>query len=117
MSWHPSHASTEALDPAVPSRYRSAMVQCTAGRTMLVTTEDGDERLVPAPTTPAGSLVGSRVLLANDNDWVVAIDPVDPAEAVVVDLTKAVSPAAPPPGPRVRASRRRSALLSRLRLA
>lgn len=117
MSWHPSHASTEALDHAAPSRYRSAVVQCTAGQTMLVMTEDGDERLVPAPTTPPGSLVGSRVLLANDHDWVVAIDPADPEEAVVVDLTEVGSDARSPSRGTVRASRRRSALLSRLRLA
>jgi hypothetical protein len=86
MSWHPSRASTEALDPVAPSRYRSAVVQCTAGRSMLVRTDDGDERLVPAPSTPADSLVGARVLLANDYDWVVAIDPADPTEAVVIDL-------------------------------
>ena len=86
MSWHPSRASTEALDPVAPSRYRSAVVQCTAGRSMLVRTDDGGERLVPAPSTPADSLVGTRVLLANDHDWVVAIDPVDPTEAVVIDL-------------------------------
>jgi hypothetical protein len=86
MSWHPSRASTEALDPVAPSRYRSAVVQCTAGRSMLVRTDDGDERLVPAPSTPADSLVGTRVLLSRDHDWVVAIDPIDPAEAVVIDL-------------------------------
>jgi hypothetical protein len=86
MSWHPSRASTEALDPVAPSRYRSAVVQCTSGRSMLVRTDDGDERLVPAPSTPADSLVGVRVLLANDHDWVVAVDPVDPTEAVVIDL-------------------------------
>jgi hypothetical protein len=86
MSWHPSRASTEALDPAAPSRYRSAVVQCTAGRSMLVLTDDGDERLVPAPVTPSDSLVGARVLLAGDHDWVVAVDPGDPAEAVVIDL-------------------------------
>ena len=86
MSWHPSRASTEALDPVAPSRYRSAVVQCTSGRSMLVRTDDGDERLVPAPSTPADTLVGVRVLLANDHDWVVAVDPVDPTEAVVLDL-------------------------------
>ena len=87
MSWHPSRASTEALDPTAPSRYRSAVVQCTAGRSMLVQTDDGDECLVPAPSTPAGSLVGARVLLANDYDWVVAVEPVDPNEGVVIDLS------------------------------
>lgn len=86
MSWHPSRASTDALDPAVPSRYRSAVVQCCAGRSMLVQTDDGDERLVPAPSTPSASLVGSRVLLADGYDWVVAIEPHDPTEAVVIDL-------------------------------
>jgi hypothetical protein len=76
MSWHPSTRVHRALDPAVPSRYRSAIVQCTAGRTMLVTTEDGDERLFRPrhPRRLARRL--TRVLLANDNDWVVAIDPV-----------------------------------------
>ena len=87
MSWHPSRASTEALDPTAPSRYRSAVVRCTAGRSMLVQTDDGDERLVPVPSTPAGSLVGARVLLANDYDWVVAVEPTDPNEGVVIDLT------------------------------
>ncbi|MFP3906474.1 MAG: hypothetical protein ACLFRV_09085 [Acidimicrobiales bacterium] len=94
MSWHPSRASTEALDPATPSRYRSAVVQCCAGSSMLVQTDDGDERLVPAPSTPAGSLVGSRVLLANDHDWVVAVDPGDPDEGVVIDLASGPTPPA-----------------------
>jgi hypothetical protein len=91
MSWHPSHASDHAMDPAAPTRYRSAIVQSCAGRTMLVQTDDGDERLVPAPSTPMGSLVGARVLLAGDYDWVVAVDPTDPAEAVVIDLGSSAS--------------------------
>jgi hypothetical protein len=86
MSWHPSRASTDALDPATPSRYRAAVVQCSVGRSMLVLTEDGDERLVALPTVPSGSLVGARVLLADDDEWVVAIEPADPTEAVVIDL-------------------------------
>ncbi len=86
MSWHPSVASTEALDPAAPSRYRSAIIRSCAGRSMLVETEDGDERLVPAPSASTDSLVGTRVLLAGDGDWVVAVEPTDPAEALVIDL-------------------------------
>ena len=116
MSWHPSRASTDALDPAAPSRYRSAVVQCTAGRSMLVQTEDGDERLVPAPSTPADSLVGTRVLLANDYDWVVAIEPSDPDEEVVIDLAAGRAPVLidlRQPTGRQRASRRRSYLFRR----
>jgi hypothetical protein len=92
MSWHPSRASTEALDPTAPSRYRSAVVQCCAGRSMLVLTDDGHERLVPAPSTPSEALVGARVLLANDYDWVVAVEPSDPTEAVVIDLGDGARP-------------------------
>ena len=120
MSWHPSRASTEALDPTAPSRYRSAVVQCTAGRSMLVQTDDGDERLVPAPSTPADSLVGTRVLLANDYDWVVAIEPSDPNEAVVIDLTdgrRAPTIELEHPIERERPSRRRSYLFGRRRRA
>lgn len=86
MSWHPSVASTEALDPAAPSRYRSAIVRSCAGRSMLVETEDGDERLVPVPSASGDALVGTHVLLAGDGDWVVAVEPADPAEALVIDL-------------------------------
>lgn len=60
---------------------------------MLVRTEDGDERLVPAPAAPMSSLVGARVLLANDYDWVVAIEPMDPSEGVVIDLGGLPQPA------------------------
>jgi hypothetical protein len=64
---------------------------------MLVQLDDGHDRLLPVPAAPVLSLVGSRVLLANDYDWVVAVDPSDPIEHVslstdsdvVVDLRKA----------------------------
>lgn len=108
MSWHPSRASTAALDPAHPSRYRAAVVRGCSGRSMLVETDDGDERLVALPVIPeAGSvsLVGSRVLLSDDDEWVVSIQPTDPTEAVVIDLgdgtrAPAVDIRPAPPAPR-----------------
>ncbi len=121
MSWHPSRASTEALDPAAPSRYRSAVVQCTAGRSMLVRTDEGDERLVPVPAAPADSLVGARVLLAGDGDWVVAVDPIDPTEAVVIDLgdgSRGIEiDLRPQPGPQSPPRENGSSFASRLRRA
>lgn len=62
---------------------------------MLVQLDDGHDRLLPVPVAPSPSLVGSRVLLANDYDWVVAVDHSDPIEHVavstdvVVDLRRA----------------------------
>lgn len=108
MSWHPSRASTAALDPANPSRYRSAVVRGCSGRSMLVETDDGDERLVALPQVPSTgsvSLVGARVLLSNDDEWVVSVQPVDPTEAVVIDLgdgtrAPAVDVRPAPPAPR-----------------
>jgi hypothetical protein len=63
---------------------------------MLVQLEDGNDRLLPVPPAPDPSLVGTRVLLANDYDWVSAVDVADPiehvaltgADEVVVDLRR-----------------------------
>lgn len=85
MSWHPSRASRQPIDPATPSRYRAATVRSRAGRSLLVETADGHDRLLPVPSAPLPSLVGRTVLLANDYDWVVAVDPSDPVEQVHVD--------------------------------
>ncbi|QGG96478.1 hypothetical protein [Actinomarinicola tropica] len=85
MSWHPSRASRQPLDPATPSRYRAATVRSRAGRSLLVETADGHDRLLPVPSAPLPSLVGRTVLLANDYDWVVAVEPSDPVEQVQVD--------------------------------
>ncbi|MGY6502527.1 MAG: hypothetical protein ACXIVQ_16705 [Acidimicrobiales bacterium] len=84
MSWHPSRASNRALDPSRPSVYRAAVVQGSAGRSMLVQTDDGDDRLVPAPPTPLPTLVGSTVLVAGGDHWLSAVTPTDPVEAVRV---------------------------------
>lgn len=75
---------------------------------MLVETEDGDERLVALPAIPESgtvSLVGARVLLSDADEWVVSIQPTDPAEAVVIDLgdgtrAPAVDVRPAPPAPR-----------------
>ncbi len=105
MSWHPSRASHAVLDPAHPSRYRAAVVRGCAGRSMLVETEDGDERLVALPVDPEGgsvSMIGARVLLSDVDEWVVAIEPIDPTEAVVIDLgdgTRAPAVDVRPQGP------------------
>ena len=96
MSWHPSRASSRRLDPAAPSRYRAATVQSRTRRSMLVQLDDGHDRLLPVPPAPEPALLGSRVLVANDYDWVVAVDPSDPieqvqltgADEVVVDLRR-----------------------------
>ncbi|MBK5222437.1 MAG: hypothetical protein JJE52_06115 [Acidimicrobiia bacterium] len=84
MSWHPSRASRRALDPAAPTRYRSATVQSSAGRSMLVHLDDGDDRLLPVPPAPLPTLVGSTVMVAGEHDWVVAIVPSDPLEEVAL---------------------------------
>ncbi len=84
MSWHPSRASSRPLDPTAPSRYRAATVQSRTTRSMLVQLDDGNDRLLPVPPAPEPSLIGSRVLVANDYDWVVAVDPADPIEQVMV---------------------------------
>lgn len=84
MSWHPSRASARPLDPAAPTRYRAATVQSRTDRSLLVQTADGHDRLLPGPSAPEPSLVGSTVLVANDYDWVVAVDAPDPVEAVSV---------------------------------
>lgn len=83
MSWHPSRASSRPR-PAAPSQYRSATVQSRTGRSMLVQLDDGHDRLLPVPAAPETALVGSRVLVANDYDWVVAVDGADPIEHVAV---------------------------------
>lgn len=96
MSWHPSRASSRPRS-ATPSQYRSATVQSRTGRSMLVQLDDGRDRLLPVPSAPETALVGSRVLVANDYDWVVAVDGADPIEHVeltrsddvVVDLRRA----------------------------
>lgn len=82
MSWHPSRASERPLDPAAPTRYRAATVQSRTGRSMLVQLADGHDRLLPVPAAPLPTLVGATVMLANDYDWVVAVDAADPVEAV-----------------------------------
>src|SRR5690554_1549804 len=84
MSWHPSRASRRDLDPAAPTRYRSATVQSSSGRSMLVHLDDGDDRLLPVPPAPLPTLVGSTVLVAGEHDWVAAIDPADPVEDVAL---------------------------------
>lgn len=87
MSWHPSRASRQPLDPAAPTRYRSATVQSRTGRSLLVQTADGHDRLLPGPAAPLPSLVGATVMLANDYDWVVAVEPSDPMEQVAVSAS------------------------------
>lgn len=82
MSWHPSRASERPLDPSAPTRYRAATVQSRTGRSMLVQLPDGHDRLLPVPAAPLPSLVGATVLLANDYDWVVAVEASDPVEQV-----------------------------------
>ena len=84
MSWHPSRASSRPLDPTAPARYRAATVQSRTRRSMLVQLDNGHDRLLPVPPAPEPSLVGARVLLANDYDWVVAVDPADPIEHVAL---------------------------------
>lgn len=85
MSWHPSRASTRTLNPDRPSVYRAAVVRGSAGRSMLVQTDDGDDRLLPAPVSPLPSLVGSTVLMAGEQEWVATVAPADPIEAVRLD--------------------------------
>ena len=82
MSWHPSRAAKQG--PARSARYRPAVVHSFAGRSLLVETVDGDDRLVPAPPAPWANLVGATVLLADDHEWVVTVEPTDPVERVVV---------------------------------
>jgi len=55
--------------------YRTAVVQATAGRSMLVRLESGDDRLLPVPEAPVPSLVGATVLVRDDHEWVVTAGP------------------------------------------
>lgn len=78
MSWHPSRArSGRAL-------LRTGIVQAVSGRSMLVRLDSGHDRLLPLPDPSSPALVGSTVLVRDDHDWVVAVAPPEPDEAVAV---------------------------------
>jgi hypothetical protein len=78
MSWHPSRARSGRV------LLRTGVVRALGGRSMLVRLDSGHDRLLPLPDPSSPALVGSTVLVRDDRDWVVAVAPPEPDEAVAV---------------------------------